>query len=234
MAPKERKAQLENSCKYKANSSEVDPVHRKLMSARERAKTVSSANTDEQRLTSDELTRNSTPDRSYSSTHRRYSTPGRSSSPPTHCAPAPASPLQLAFRAKNHKRLLRQLKDLSLDVNWCDVDGETVLLEACRNGDSKACGLLLQHQTYMPSYMKNVYGETALHEVCKSGDSELCQTLLQHKANPNIITDNSGESALHKACMRGYIELCRLLVTANGQLNAVDVHGWAVLITEMY
>ena len=57
----------------------------------------------------------------------------------------------------------------------------------------------------------------------------MCQTLLQHKANPNIITDNSGESALHKACYDGYIELCRLLVTANGQLNAVDIHGYSLL-----
>ncbi len=121
------------------------------------------------------------------------------------------------------KALLKSYKDLGIDVNFQNKDGNTALMLSVERGNIEIVKLLLNCKDDNNSYIvnpniQNNNGETVLMIAVENGDIEIVKLLLNCKdannsyiVNPNIQNNNS-ESALLMAVLKGYTEISEFLI----------------------
>ncbi|BAV04473.1 hypothetical protein SAMN05421788_110208 [Filimonas lacunae] len=80
-----------------------------------------------------------------------------------------------------------------LKANTTNTDGNTLLMEASKNGSYAAAKLLLAHGAKVNA--QNEMGNTALMEATLRGDSKMAAILVQAGANISVI-NTVGETAL--------------------------------------
>jgi ankyrin repeat protein len=105
--------------------------------------------------------------------------------------------------------MLKLLLENGADVNIQDIDGDTVLLNACACGDAQAVKLFLTNGADVN--FKNYLGLTALMRT--KNNNKILNILLENFADVNA-QDNSGDKVLSKACTTGYanVKIVKLLL----------------------
>ncbi|MBF0207372.1 MAG: ankyrin repeat domain-containing protein [Oligoflexia bacterium] len=107
-----------------------------------------------------------------------------------------------------------------------DLNGDTPLILAAKNGHENAAVLLLKKGINFNQ--QNVKQQTALFIACGRGDISFALRLLAVGARQEII-DQGGQIALHQAVLRGNQDLVRSLILARSNINAQDYRGFTPL-----
>jgi ankyrin repeat protein len=98
------------------------------------------------------------------------------------------------------------------DVNECDGDGRTALMDAIESEHHATVEAILDTGEYNIDAVDDMY-DTALAVACEagvSGNAALVQLLLEWNANPNKIVA-AFEGPLFTACRSGNAEIARML-----------------------
>jgi hypothetical protein len=128
-----------------------------------------------------------------------------------------------AVRLNDHGQVQELLKR-GLDPNLTDPDGNTLLMEAAREGAIEAARLLISHGALLSS--QNRYGENALMLAAFKGRDNLVGLMLKRGASPN----NSGWNALIYAAMKGHERIVQQLLDHGARVDAASDNGTTALM----
>ncbi len=172
--------------------------------------------------------------------------------------------LENAVYFGDYEKCEKLLKSMRVDVNHCNDEGHTILMQACKEGNTKIVKLLLRHGAKME--MQTFTGETALIYTAKYEHIETMIALLEYGANPNTLNNaNSsalieaalfknpkgipvlleynadaniqnvwGKNALMLACRGDILEAVKLLLPKTKNINAQDEEGKTALLHAIY
>jgi ankyrin repeat protein len=112
------------------------------------------------------------------------------------------------FNGKAFK-LLEEIINKDLNINYQDVEGNTLLIYTSGQGITNIVELLLN--TGADVNIKNIYNSTALMYASRYNNKEIVELLLKHNADVNI-KNNNGDTALMYASRYGNIKLVDILI----------------------
>lgn len=125
-----------------------------------------------------------------------------------------------AAASKGRTELVRKLMKRGADVNECDGDGRTALMDAIESEHHATVEAILDTGEYNIDAVDDMY-DTALAVACEagvSGNAALVQLLLEWNANPNKIVA-AFEGPLFTACRSGNAEIARMLLRRGADEN---------------
>ena len=114
-----------------------------------------------------------------------------------------------------------------VDVNAKDKDGNTVLMEAVKDGDMVRVTELIKNGADVNAKNKN--GGTALMLATGLGHTDCARALLETKVDVNARTKDE-ETALMLAVDRGHMDCVKALLEAGADVNAKNKNGWTALM----
>ncbi len=117
-------------------------------------------------------------------------------------------------------------------ANAVDESGETPLMFASKNGQTRIVRLLLlyaQADPNVPSQSWQTPGETALMLACQHNHADIVSLLLDAGADIEQ-TDNTGKTALMVASEGGHLEIVRQLLGARAKVDAQTQAGATALM----
>ena len=120
--------------------------------------------------------------------------------------------------------VMKKLVSRGFDVNTTDVEGNTLLMMAAKEGSGGAVSLLLSAKARIDG--RNQFGETALMLASIQGRLEIVRTLLQGGAEFN----HQGWTPLMYAATNGHANTVRLLISYGAQVNARADNGFTALM----
>lgn len=111
-----------------------------------------------------------------------------------------------------------------MDVNTSDPEGNTLLMLAARNGDSRILEILLRNK---PNILKvNKYGDSALMLAALRGPLENVKALVLAGAD----IDPEGWTPLIYAAFEGQLEIVSYLLTLDVDIDAQSANGISALM----
>lgn len=113
------------------------------------------------------------------------------------------------------------------DVNAKDKDGNTVLMEAVKDGDMVRVTELIKNGADVNAKNKN--GGTALMLATGLGHTDCARALLETKVDVNARTKDE-ETALMLAVDGGHMDCVKALLEAGADVNAKNKNGWTALM----
>jgi ankyrin repeat protein len=117
--------------------------------------------------------------------------------------------------------LLKLLLENGYNVNEADIDGNTSLHLAVRDGKSDCLKILLEYHADIS--VKNTAGQTVLLIAAKRECSESLEYLLEYSSHSD--KNNYGWTILHLAVRTGDSEALKILLEKNYEINARDNYG---------
>ena len=155
--------------------------------------------------------------------------------------PRPATPLELAARAKLEQRGIpyseesfnRVVEDgntgaidlflaAGMNPDAADAAGGTALIKAARRGRDSISRKLLDRGADVNQ--RDAGGSTALMEASLNNHQDTVKVLLESGADVNQRDDN-GQTALLRAAIRGHSEVVRMLLNKGARINIKDKDG---------
>jgi TonB family protein len=112
------------------------------------------------------------------------------------------------------------------DLDSKDETGETPLIQATRDDDTKRLQALLQ-QGANPN-LQDKFGWTALTYAVAGMDSSIVLLLLDHGADPNI-KDHKGKTILMWAALGGKTEIIQSLIARGAEIDTATTNGATAL-----
>ena len=139
------------------------------------------------------------------------------------------TPLSLAYEAGNIEMIDLLLSDPKIDLTMKSFNGDTILLNVCKNNKIEIEKRLLNHSNIDVNQVDDE-GRTALYYACKSGNNAIVELLLDNpKIDVNKV-DNEGTTALHCACKNEDEDIIELLLdNPKIDINLVDNKGKTAL-----
>jgi ankyrin repeat protein len=123
----------------------------------------------------------------------------------------------------------------AIDPSYTDNDGNTALVEACRNGLTDVAISIIRTGKSNPSQVNNINGYTALIYSCYYGYNDVVTELINTGlSNPSFV-DSYGYTALIYACYYGYTDIAiELIQTGLSNPSWVDSYGYTALMYVCY
>lgn len=120
----------------------------------------------------------------------------------------------------NHFHLTSAVEDMlktdKVNINECDMYGETALYGAAEQGHMDIVRLLLDNGADI--HVQDKFDETPLHSAAEQGHTDIVRLLLDNGADIHAQTE-SGQTPLHGAAKEGHIDTVQLLLD-----NGADIH----------
>jgi len=114
------------------------------------------------------------------------------------------------------------------NVNEKNSSGETVILEACKNGSYLMTKILISLGADLNT--SKVYdGRSPLIHACANDYLDIIEMLVKNGANVNV-DDDVGKNALIFSCCKGNIKAVNILIKAGAVLNSKTNIGWTPLM----
>eukprot|EP00164_Ancoracysta_twista_P002382 GFYU01003156.1.p1 GENE.GFYU01003156.1~~GFYU01003156.1.p1 ORF type:complete len:447 (-),score=97.31 GFYU01003156.1:151-1491(-) len=107
--------------------------------------------------------------------------------------------------------------EYSVDVNACDKNGWTPLIEAANEGHADVVRFLARHGARVDARAKD--GCSAMHYAAAAGDTDTIDVLAYHGLDLECKTDQ-GWTALHLACHVGELAVIRKLLELGADTNS--------------
>ncbi|XP_055705484.1 ankyrin repeat domain-containing protein 50 [Phlebotomus papatasi] len=140
-------------------------------------------------------------------------------------------------------RALRACKD-PIDLEIEDVNGQTALNIASRNGHLEVVRLLLNFTQPLADGTGRVRGVdvnhadrdgwTPLRSASWGGHTEVVRLLISHPGCAIDCADKEGRTALRAAAWSGHEDILKILIEAGANVNSVDKQGRTSLIAASY
>lgn len=124
----------------------------------------------------------------------------------------------------NDQVQVQNLLTRGLDPDLSDPDGNTLLMEAAKEGASDVFRLLVEAGAKLTN--RNQYGDDALMLAALKGRLELVEALL----NRGVVPNRPGWNALIYAAMNGHDEVVRTLLNHGAQVDAASDNGTTALM----
>ncbi|MGN0192037.1 MAG: ankyrin repeat domain-containing protein [Candidatus Gastranaerophilaceae bacterium] len=138
----------------------------------------------------------------------------------------------LSFVKQGNFELTEIFLKAGIDPNAADSAGNTALLWASYNGNSKIAGELVSRGADVRRV--NTDGFSALHAAVESGNTEVAKMLIDGGADVNAAVPRDNTTALHTACYKGDAKTAKLLIQHGADFNAKNVHGATPLVTACF
>ena len=123
------------------------------------------------------------------------------------------------------------LRDMIINVNSKDSNGETVLHTICKRGDSKTFTLLRMLSKGIDMTATDEDGNTPLHLACKTGSLEICEEILKKGCNINA-KNKLGDTPLFISCKYCHFDILQLLINEPEiKINECNNNGDTILHT---
>lgn len=135
------------------------------------------------------------------------------------------TPLHAAIEYHFPASIVKQLVELSSEVNDVDNKGETPLYRASWYGQTEIVEYLLAEKNADPN-VRNVRGLTAMHAAADT--TSTLQALISHEASIDA-TDNRGWPPLFHAVYRQKEDCVKALVNAGASINIKNKEGQSAL-----
>ena len=119
---------------------------------------------------------------------------------------------------------VQTLLDRGMDVNSTDPAGNSILMEAAREGKPEVVELLVARKVKVNA--QNAVGDTAIMIAALTGRYDIVQTL--RKAGARI--EQPGWTPLHYAAFGGHAKICEYLVAQGAPINATSENGTTPLM----
>jgi ankyrin repeat protein len=119
----------------------------------------------------------------------------------------------------NNTRMVRMLVEAGADIDTLDLDGNSALHFAARNGNVEMLRLLKAAGSWLHTSGKG--GHTALHFAVFMGRAPAVREVLSWRAIDVNAKGNQRMTALHIAAASGFLEVAELLIDAGADVNAV-------------
>ena len=107
-------------------------------------------------------------------------------------------------------------------LNTVDKNGETLLFEACKQGNIEIVELLVENGADISA--TNNSNETPLFEACRQGNIEIVELLVKNGADISVINNNN-ETPLFEACRQQNTEVIDLLVKNGADVTISNNEG---------
>ena len=132
--------------------------------------------------------------------------------------------IHYAVQGDCSKEILQATIDHGADVNSTNMNGETALLVACKNGNIDAIDVLLNAGADPNN--ANAKDETCIHHaVFKDCSKETLQAIIDHGADVCSATNENNLTAFMIACQKGNINALNVLLNAGADRSIVDTKG---------
>lgn len=131
-----------------------------------------------------------------------------------------------------HYHLVRFLLEYTGDqlIEQVDVNKDTPLHLACRQGHTRLCNLLIECRAKV--FVKNGTGESLLHAAAESGVPKIGSILIDHGIDVNS-KSLTGNTPLHLASEKHKVQFIELLLEKGADMQAMnDVGGTALSIAQ--
>jgi ankyrin repeat protein len=113
-------------------------------------------------------------------------------------------------------------RDLFVDVNATNADGENALHWAAQSNDLENARLLIDAGINIDQ--RGDLGRTPLHEAAAFGHRDMVLFLIESGADVHALTE--GDTPFRLARIKGHTEICDLLRAAMTQKQQEDPHVW--------
>lgn len=113
-----------------------------------------------------------------------------------------------------------------LDVNFVDVDGNSLLMLAARDGSTRASAILINAGA--KTYLRNAYGDDALMLATFSGYGAVVDLLLAKHAS--VGANMRGWTPLHYAAYAGHLPLITKFLALGAKVNSQTDNGLSPLM----
>lgn len=144
----------------------------------------------------------------------------------------------------NHLLLERALKACKgpIDLEIEDLNGQTALNIAARNGHLEIVNLLLQYSIPSATTQTTLVdvnhadrdGWTPLRSASWGGHTEVVKILIGHPKCSIDRSDKEGRTALRAAAWSGNEDIVKILIAAGADVNSIDKQGRTSLIAASY
>uniref|UniRef100_A0A671N0K0 SOCS box domain-containing protein n=1 Tax=Sinocyclocheilus anshuiensis TaxID=1608454 RepID=A0A671N0K0_9TELE len=109
-------------------------------------------------------------------------------------------------------------------VDAHNIDGSTLLCDACAAGSLECVKLLLEHGAMVNPPL---FTFSPLHEACMGGNSKCVQLMIDEGAFMEAHDCHFG-TPLHVACARQHLNCVKVLLNAGANVNAAKLHETAL------
>ncbi|XP_063704648.1 uncharacterized protein LOC134834054 [Culicoides brevitarsis] len=144
--------------------------------------------------------------------------------------------IHLLANEGNHVLLERALKacNTPVDLEIEDLNGQTALNIAARNGHPEIVKLLLNHSRGADVNHPDRDGWTPLRSASWGGHTEIVKMLIAHPGCKIDRADREGRTALRAAAWSGNEDIVKILIQAGANVNSIDKQGRTSLIAASY
>jgi len=120
-------------------------------------------------------------------------------------------------------------KSTTGNLNYQDMWGNTMLMEAAKKGHIKVARLLVEKGADI--HLLDLDGATALHDASRNGHEELVKLLLENGADVNLKIIGFKETPLFLASKYGHTGMVKFLLENGAKVDAYAVQRVTPLIT---
>jgi ankyrin repeat protein len=119
----------------------------------------------------------------------------------------------------NASALSKLLESGAVSPNIVDVNGNSMLILAVRDGHAEAAKVILRSRPNVDH--RNRSGDSALMLAASKGNMELLDLLLANGAKTNPVAGENAWTALHYAALEGKLPAVERLLAAKADINAL-------------